>query len=168
MKNLIFINGNMGVGKTTTCRELQKILSPSVFLDGDWCWDMKPFIVTDETKKMVTDNICHMLNNFLACPEFQNIIFCWVMHRQEIIDSILENLNLDETHYYLFTLTISEQSLQKRFFKDIARGIRKKDSFIESSNRLSLYEEMDSTKIDVSDMTAKEAAGMIALEFGRV
>lgn len=93
MKNLIFINGTMGVGKTTTCRELQKILSPSVFLDGDWCWDMKPFIVTDETKKMVTDNICHMLNNFLACPEFQNIIFCWVMHRQEIIDSILENLN---------------------------------------------------------------------------
>ena len=90
------------------------------------------------------------------------------MHRQEIIDSILENLNLDETHYYLFTLTISEQSLQKRFLKDIARGIRKKDSFIESSNRLSLYEEMDSTKIDVSDMTAKEAAGMIALEFGRV
>ena len=88
--------------------------------------------------------------------------------QQEIIDSILENLNLDETHYYLFTLTISEQSLQKRFFKDIARGIRKKDSFIESSNRLSLYEEMDSTKIDVSDMTAKEAAGMIALEFGRV
>ncbi len=30
MKNLIFINGTMGVGKTATGRELQKLL-PNVF-----------------------------------------------------------------------------------------------------------------------------------------
>jgi broad-specificity NMP kinase len=51
MKNLIFINGTMGVGKTTTSLELKKILPKCVFLDGDWCWDMSPFIVTEETKK---------------------------------------------------------------------------------------------------------------------
>jgi len=32
MKNLIFINGTMGVGKTATSRELQKILPNCVFL----------------------------------------------------------------------------------------------------------------------------------------
>lgn len=131
MKNLIFINGTMGVGKTTTCNELQKILSPSIFLDGDWCWNMNPFIVTDATKKMVTDNICHLLNNFLSCTEFQNIIFCWVMHEQAIIDDILKDLNLINVHYYLFTLTISEQSLQKHLADDISAGIRTDDAFVE-------------------------------------
>lgn len=43
----------MGVGKTTVCLELKKILYNSVFLDGDWCWDANPFQVTDETKRMV-------------------------------------------------------------------------------------------------------------------
>jgi predicted AAA+ superfamily ATPase len=51
LKNIFFINGTMGVGKTTTSRELQRLLPKCVFLDGDWCWDMNPFIVTDETKK---------------------------------------------------------------------------------------------------------------------
>ena len=31
MKNLIFVNGTMGVGKTATCHELQKILSWGIF-----------------------------------------------------------------------------------------------------------------------------------------
>jgi hypothetical protein len=44
-KNLIFINGTMGVGKTAVCRELQTKLSYCAFLDGDWCWDSSPFIV---------------------------------------------------------------------------------------------------------------------------
>ena len=52
MKKLILINGTMGAGKTTTCQELLKILQPSVFLDGDWCWKMHPFIVNEETKNM--------------------------------------------------------------------------------------------------------------------
>lgn len=162
MKNLIFINGTMGVGKTTTCNELQKILSPSVFLDGDWCWNMTPFIITDETKKIVNDNICHFLNNFLCCSEFQNIIFCWVMHKQTIIDDILGNLNLVNTHYHLFTLTISEQSLQKRLVNDISIGLRTNDTLLESCNRLPLYDKIDSIKIDVSEITAKEAAKVIA------
>jgi 2-phosphoglycerate kinase len=53
MKNLIIVGGTMGVGKTATCRELQKILPRNVFLDGDWCLDMHPFVVTEETKAMV-------------------------------------------------------------------------------------------------------------------
>ena len=68
-------------------------LPNSVFLDGDWCWDASPFQVTDETKAMVTNNICYLLNNFLKCSAYENIIFCWVMHEQSIIDSILEKLD---------------------------------------------------------------------------
>ena len=75
LKNLIFVNGTMGVGKTETCRHLKSILTPSVFLDGDWCWDMQPFTVNDETKDMVIDNISHVLANFLNCTAFDNVIF---------------------------------------------------------------------------------------------
>ena len=46
----------MGVGKTTVSKELKNRLQKSVFLDGDWCWDMNPFVVNDETKAMVMDN----------------------------------------------------------------------------------------------------------------
>ena len=84
----------MGVGKTTICQQLKSELSNSVFLDGDWCWDASPFHVTEETKVMVVDNICHLLNNFLHCSAYDNVIFCWVMHQQAIIDSIIQELDL--------------------------------------------------------------------------
>ena len=93
MKTLYMIGGTMGVGKTTVCQQLKRDLPNSVFLDGDWCWDANPFQVTDETKAMVTNNICYLLNNFLNCSAYENIIFCWVMHEQRIIDSILKKLD---------------------------------------------------------------------------
>ena len=92
MKNLLLIGGTMGVGKTTTGKILKKKLSNAVYLDGDWCWDADPFVVTDETKKMVMDNIAHLINNFLRCTSYENVIFTWVMHEQAIIDDILSGL----------------------------------------------------------------------------
>lgn len=55
----------MGVGKTAICQNMKNKLDNCVFLDGDWCWDAHPFLVTEETKKMVTDNICFLLNQFI-------------------------------------------------------------------------------------------------------
>ena len=40
MKTLYLIGGTMGVGKTSACRALQQLLPNSVFLDGDWCWNI--------------------------------------------------------------------------------------------------------------------------------
>ena len=74
MKQLYLIGGTMGVGKTTVCQQLKSELSNSVFLDGDWCWDANPFQVTDETKAMVMDNICYLLNNFLRCSAYETVI----------------------------------------------------------------------------------------------
>ena len=95
MKTIYFIGGTMGVGKTTVCEILNQKLDKSVFLDGDWCWRSNPFQVTEETKKMVVENICFLLNQFINCPAYKNIIFCWVMHKQEVIDNIVSKLNLE-------------------------------------------------------------------------
>ena len=83
------IGGTMGVGKTTVSQNLKIKLRNSVLLDGDWCWDMHPFQVTEETKNMVMENICYVLNNFIKCSAFNHIIFCWVLHQQDIINHIL-------------------------------------------------------------------------------
>lgn len=96
MKSLFLIGGSIGVGKSIICRILEYKLSNCVFLDGDWCWDMHPFQVTDEMKQMVMTNICFLLDSFIECSVYENIVFCWVMHEQEIIDDILSRFNLKD------------------------------------------------------------------------
>ena len=56
-KKLFIVTGAMGVGKNTTCKELSKKLQNSVWLDGDWCWIINPFVVNEENKRMVINNI---------------------------------------------------------------------------------------------------------------
>ena len=161
MKRLFLIGGTMGVGKTTTSRILRDRLPSCAFLDGDWCWDMHPFKVTEETKRMVTDNICHVLNNFLACTEFENVVFCWVMHEQGIIDGLVSRLK-GEFELYAVSLVCSEEKLRERIEKDVAAGIRLPDVADRSAARIPLYENLNTVRIDVSDITPGEAAAHIA------
>lgn len=81
-KQIYILGGTMGVGKSTVSRVLKERLNNSVFLDGDWCWDAHPFQVTEETKRMVLRNICFLLNQFIRCSAYENVIFCWVLHQQ--------------------------------------------------------------------------------------
>lgn len=162
MKRLILINGTMGSGKTTTCRELLKMLDRCVFLDGDWCWMMDPFVVTEETKAMVQDNIAHLLRNFLNCSEYENILFCWVMQDEKTINELLSVLGGLKFALYEFTLMVSVQALAERIQKDVENRVRTPDVLERSLQRLPLYEKMHTVKIDVSSITARQAAGQIA------
>jgi hypothetical protein len=167
VKKVVFINGTMGVGKTATCTELNKLLPRNVFLDGDWCWQMRPFVVTEETKAMVRGNIIHLLNSFLACSEFEHIIFCWVMHTQEIMDDLLGAVNLDGNAVYRFTLMSREASLAERLNRDVEAGLRDPDDVPRAIERLRLYDALDTVKIDVSDITAIQAAEQIEASIER-
>lgn len=162
MKNLIMVNGTMGAGKTATCQELLELLQPAVFLDGDWCWNMNPFIVTEENKAMVLDNIAYVLNNFIKCSDYSNIIFCWVMHETAIIEEVMSRLNLTEVQTHVFTLMVSEEVLKERLTKDVKAGAREEAIIPRSLERLVCYEEMPTTKIYVDDVTARQAAEEIA------
>lgn len=165
-KNLIFLGGTMGVGKTAAARALQKRLPGCAMLDGDWCWDIRPFVVNEETKAMVTDNILHQLRAFLRCSAVQNIVFCWVMHEQSIIDGLLEGLAGEEFRFWNFSLTCTEEALAARLRKDVAAGIREADVIGRSLPRLPLYERVASRKVDVSFRTAEQAAELIAAFVG--
>ena len=161
MKTLYLIGGPMGVGKTAAGQALKLLLDNSVFLDGDWCWDMHPFRVTESTRAMVLDNICHVLGNFLACPELQNVVFCWVLHEQEIIDGILRRLPLEQVQVRCISLVCGEAELRSRLQKDVAAGVRSADVIGRSLARLPLYAGLDTLKLDVSCLTPEEAAARI-------
>ena len=156
MKKLYLIGGTMGVGKTTTCQVLKRKLDKSVFIDGDWCWDMHPFMVNEETKKLVLENICMLLNNDLKCSVFDHIIFCWVMHEQSIIDDLLSRLDLNDVKVIAISLVCQKEALEKRIQKDIDQGIRKSDVLKRSIERMEMYQKLDTYKIDVSYKTVEE------------
>ncbi len=136
MKNLFLIGGTMGIGKSTVCRILKYKLPNCVFLDGDWCWDMHPFQVTDETKQMVMKNICFLLNSFIECSVYENIVFCWVMHQQEIIDNILSRLDLKDCNVKVFSLVCNRDALEERLRRDIEAGVRERDIIERSIARI--------------------------------
>ena len=147
MKTLYLIGGAMGVGKTTVSQQLKKDLANSVFLDGDWCWDADPFQVTDETKEMVMDNICYLLNNFLHCSAYENVIFCWVMHEQSIVDEIVSKLDTEECRVIKISLIVDEANLRKRLLSDIANKIRTEEIMDKSIARIQMYQVLDTVTV---------------------
>lgn len=161
MKKLYLIGGTMGVGKTTVCQILKNKLNNSAFLDGDWCWDMHPFQVTQETKLMVHENIAFLLNNFIHCPVYDHIIFCWVMHEQEIIDQIMAKLDVTDCEVMRISLVCSKKALKERLQKDVDAGIRTADIISRSLERISLYERLNTVKVDVSLLSPEQAAEKI-------
>ena len=162
MKRLFIIGGTMGIGKSTVSQILKQKLPNSVFLDGDWCWDSSPFQVTAETKEMVLQNICAVLNNFLKCSAYENVIFCWVMHEQSIIDTIISCLDTADCRIIAVSLICSEQELVERLQKDVTAGIRTPDVIERSVQRIPLYQKLNTIKVNTSGKNAAEVAQEIA------
>ena len=157
-KHLDIIGGTMGVGKTATSLSLQQRLPNSVFLDGDWCWYMRPFQLTEETKRLAMDNICYLLNSFLHCSVFENIVFCWVLHEQSILDELLARLDTAQCNVHSISLVCSEQALKARIQRDIDAGIRSADVLERSAARIPLYAALKTDHLDVSVLSAEQAA----------
>lgn len=163
MKTILLIGGTMGVGKTTVCQKLKRTLPNSVFLDGDWCWDAHPFQVNEETKTMVLQNICFLLNQFIHCSAYDTIIFCWVMHEQSIINAILENIDKKDCNTKVISLVCSPDTLRKHLEKDIENGLRTEDVIERSIQRLPLYDKLNTTKIHIDTMSIDDITKNIVL-----
>lgn len=157
MKHVYLIGGPMGIGKSTICNQLNQDLDHSVFLDGDWCWNMDPFVVNQDTKNMVLDNITHCLNNFIHTPGIENIIFCWVMHKQDIIDQIIQKLDTEGVDIHLISLICEKEELIKRMLIDR----RDNQTIRKSLQYLELYKDLDTQKIDVTTLDVQKAIDKI-------
>lgn len=161
MKRLICIGGPMGVGKSTVCRHLQALLPENVFLDGDWCWQMRPFRVNSETKAMALENIRFLLGQFLKCSVYQNVLFSWVMHEQTIIDAVLSGLAPDQVEVFVFTLLADPASLAQRVQADVARGLRDADALRRSLQRLECCRRLNTIHVDTSGLSPQAVAQLV-------
>ena len=161
MKNLVFLNGVMGVGKTTTCKILLELLPNCVFLDGDWCWYANPWIVTNETEIMAMKNMSYLLDSYLECSVYENIIFGWVLHEEDMTDNVLSMIKNTNYNLFKFTLICSETTLISRLQKDIDDGIRKNVSWNHALATRQNFDKMNTIKIDVNDITPEQAADTI-------
>ncbi|MHC1682212.1 MAG: AAA family ATPase [Clostridiaceae bacterium] len=157
-KKLIIINGTMGVGKSATCKELNKALDNSVWLDGDWCWMMDPFVVNEENKEMVLNNIVYLLRSFLTNSSFQHIIFNWVIHSEDIFDLILNRIKDLEFKLFKITLICNEETLKNRIYKDVKNNLREAEALERSLERIKLYKNMNTIKVDTSNLTISQTA----------
>lgn len=111
---------------------------------------------------MVMNNICYLLNSFIHCSAYHNVIFCWVMHEQSIIDTILSRLELSDCSTKVISLVCSVESLTERLQKDVRSGKRQPDCVERSVERVLLYDVLNTVKIDVSHLTVEETAEKIA------
>lgn len=156
MKHLLLINGTMGAGKSTVCRELNKALSNSVWLDGDWCWMADPFVVNESTKTMVMDNIQHLLRNFLLQEAYEHVIFCWVMDEEKILNEIEAGLQDIDCKITRITLRLQDETLKQHLQTDIEQGMRKPGCIQQSLNRQKKYEALQSIKVDIDGLSVQD------------
>ena len=139
MKPLVFLNGPMGVGKSTVAALLQQKFDRCAYLDGDWCYRVHPFRVTKESKALILNNIAFLLDGYLKSPDVDLVLFTWVMNQREIRDAVLSKMT--ERGKCLFvTLTASEETLTMRFAKDIASGLRTQEGLHRALSYLPDYD----------------------------
>ena len=162
MKRLIVVRGPMGAGKTTLCQVLLPYLQPAFWLDGDWCWKMEPCTADEAMREMVMENIAFLLRNFLQNSSLQYVLFGWVIHQREILDKLLDRLTGLSFDCQVFTLVCTPEALQARLQRDVEQGVRAADVIPRSLQRLPLYGQMKTSKVDVSQISAREAAEEIA------
>ncbi|NCU27643.1 hypothetical protein EOM86_13155 [Candidatus Nomurabacteria bacterium] len=93
---------------------------------------------------------------------YENVIFCWVMHEQGIIDHILENTARPNCNVRSVSLLCNEQTLRERLSEDIRNGIRKEDVILRSVARIPLYDKLDTVKIVTDGKTPENVADEIA------
>ena len=157
----------MGVGKSAVCRELLRQLTPGVWLDGDWCWNMNPFVVSEENKRMVLSNITHLLRAYLNNSSYRYVLFCWVMDQPLLFEAVLGPLRDIPFTLHSFSLVCTEQALRERLERDVRDGIREADVIPRSLRRLPAYAALPTCKLDVTSLTPYEAACAIAASVGR-
>lgn len=160
-KKLIIINGVMGVGKTTISKALLKSLDNCFWLDGDNCWMMNPFVVNEENKDMVLNNIGYIINSFINNSSSKYILFNWVIHEEEIMRDVLSRISLKNVDVYKVTLMCTKEDLVKRIKKDIENGIRDEKNIDRSLEKYNLYKSMDTIKIDTTDRNVDEIVNEI-------
>lgn len=165
MKNLLFICGPNGIGKTTICKEIIRKLPNSAYVDSDPCRLMNPFILNDETIPTIAKNISDLLINYMDCPVIETVIFSYGFHgrRKEVFDLVMQAVSKRGFNFIPFLLSCSEEENIKRMDMD-NRSAERKHRAIEESRKA--FDDVPYPSIDITDFSASEAAESIITKSG--
>ena len=156
MSKLIIINGAPGIGKSTAAKIVFGRLMNSALLDGDDVWRINPFEVNDRTRAIVEKNIPFVLRSYIEAG-YEYVILAWVMHRQQIIDLILNPLRDLDLDVHVFTLVADDKSAVERC---LSRDGKARDTEVVMS-RLRQSRELNTTKLDTTHLEPSEVAETI-------
>ena len=157
MKKFIVCNGAMGVGKTSICKELNKKLVNSAWLDGDWCMMMNPLNFTETNQKMFLDNICYLLNNYLSNPSFEYVLFSWVIPREEMMNYLIKKLSDNCFELVRITLLCAESELKERMLQ----AGRDEATIEKSMLYQDAFKSINTIKIDTTELSVLETVNEV-------
>ncbi|MFR1532345.1 MAG: nucleotide kinase [Bilophila wadsworthia] len=164
-KQLILVGGAMGVGKSAVCRELLRQLTPGVWLDGDWCWNMNPFVVSEENKRMVLSNITHLLRAYLNNSSYRYVLFCWVMDQPLLFEAVLGPLRDIPFTLHSFSPVCRSRLCGNGW--NATHGTSGRPTSSAKPPAAAAYAELPTFKLAVTSLTPYDAACAIAASVGR-
>ena len=106
-------------------------------------------------------NMSYLLDSYLNCSAYENVVFGWVLHREEMTAHVLSMIKNADYSLHRFSLVCSESVLIERLQKDVDAGVRKNVSWNHALETRPNFDKMDTIKIEVDDMTPERAADTI-------
>ena len=89
------------------------------------------------------------------------MILAWVLHRQEVLDALLEQVDTAGCVVRPISLVCRPEVLRARIGADIAAGRRDAGAAERALAYLPLYRELHTQHIDTSELTPEQAARRI-------
>lgn len=160
MKNLLFICGPNGIGKTTICKQLVRQLPNSAYVDSEPCRLMNPFVLNDDTIPTIRKNISDLIRNYFHCPAVQTVIFSYGFHgrRKEIFDGVLQDLADMEYRFIPLLLTCAAEENVRRMMCD-GRDAARIQRALEVSRQA--FAGVEYPQIDITALSVEDAVSSI-------
>lgn len=160
MKNLLFLCGPNGIGKTTICKKIVEQSPGVAYVDSDPCRFMNPFILNETTIPTIAKNITDLIINYMACPIINTVIFSYGFHgrRKEIFDIVMSNLEQVNYTFIPFLLWCDETENIRRMKTD-NRSLQRIQIALDKSRKS--FCDVKYPIINISKLTVSEASSLI-------
>ena len=136
---------------------IEEIAKPTKPVNGQKEAAMKQLYLIGGPMGVGKTTVCQLLK-----AKLPRVLFCWVLHRQDILDAILDRLDLEGCRVFCLSLVCSPAALAARLEGDIQAGRRTPDVLARSAAYLPLYAGLSTRKLDGTSLTPEQAAEALA------